>query len=112
MTQLQGPKLAMEHVSDVPIFQWGFTHGFVGATAEATFLRQSSTALLQSVPAVRIFGSGATNFLPFSMMQGGTVSVHFFRQTLAGALPQRRLRTSVLQQANVEFCPRTLLQVG
>merc|ERR1719401_144279 len=84
-----------------------------GSVAAAAFFRQSLTASLQSLPAVRVAGSGALNTSPVSMMHGGTASLHFFRHTLAGApLPHSMLRTLDLQHAKVEFCPRTFAQVG
>merc|ERR1712129_198479 len=86
----------------LPAPSWWLAHFFLGFSA----------ALLQSVPAVRVFGLGALNASPSSMMQGGTASVHFFKQTFAGALPQRLSKTWVLQQANLESWPRTFPQVG
>merc|ERR1719474_2100873 len=106
--------LCLPNQGNVHLLQTAFAHFFSflgGFRAASTFLRQSSTALLQSVPAVLIFGSGGLNVSPSSIMQGGTPSVHFFKHTFAGALPQRRSKTWVLQQAKVEFCPRTLLHV-
>merc|ERR1740121_2112363 len=85
-------------------------HFFV--VAALAFARQSSTALLQSLPAVRVAGSGVVKTSPSSMMQGGTASLHFFRHTFAGAPPPHSmLKTWDLQHANVEFWPRTLAQV-
>merc|ERR1719271_2357932 len=83
------------------------------STACAARVRQSSTALSQSEPAVRVSGSGAVYTISASMMQGGTVSVHFFRQMFAAAPPpQASSRTLVLQQAPSESCSRTDLHVG
>merc|ERR1719487_912240 len=76
-------------------------------------VRQSSTALSQSEFAVRVSGSGGAYTVSSSMMQGGTASVHFFKQMFAAApVPQASSRTLVLQQAPSESWPRTDLQVA
>merc|ERR1719188_603738 len=78
------------------------TLGIGASNAVSADLRQAATASLQSVPAWRIFGSGATH-LPSGMMQGGTASVQDFKQTFAGApLPHSYSNTLLLQQAYVE----------
>merc|ERR1740121_2927026 len=68
----------------------------------ADFLH-SDTASLQSSPAWRMLGSGATH-LPSGMMHGATDSVHCFKQTFAAAtpLPHSYSRTLLLQHAYVE----------
>merc|ERR1719428_1966805 len=75
----------------------------IPSTASTAFFAstiQFGTASLQSVAALRASLSGISNFSPFSMMQGGTASVHFFKQTFAGApLSQDCLRTLAAQQA-------------
>merc|ERR1719504_190014 len=63
------------------------------AIALSAFLRQSGTAFVQLSAALR-FGDLIT-ISSLSMMQGGTASEHFFKQTFAGALPQRCSYTAV-----------------
>merc|ERR1719198_1446854 len=53
-------------------------------TAFSAFWRQSGTALVQLSAALRL-GSLMT-ISSLSMMQGGTASEHFFKQTLAGGV--------------------------
>merc|ERR1719281_233343 len=78
--------------------------------AFSAFLRQSGTALVQLSAALRFGVSILISSL--SMMHGGTASEHFFKQTLAAALPQRMSYTFEAQHAFSEACPRTFLHVG
>merc|ERR1719197_509155 len=81
-----------------------------GLVAASALARQSSTALLQSSFACR---STSGIFTSMSVMHGGTASEHVLRHTFAAApLPHSSSATAVWQQAFLESCPRTLLQVS
>merc|ERR1719379_207363 len=83
---------------------------FPASMALSAFARQSGTAFVQLSAALR-FGVSIT-ISSLSMMQGGTASEHFFKQTFAGALPHRISYTFDAQHAFSDAWPRTLLQVG
>merc|ERR1740117_989247 len=80
---------------------WASSPCFLPASFACEALsRQSSTALLQSSPAVLADGSGVVNFSPTSMMHGGTASVQAFKHTFAAApSPHAISKTLDAQQA-------------
>merc|ERR1719482_1186028 len=76
-----------------------FTINLPLLTAFVACVRQSVTASLQSSAALLDLAAVLYDPASVSMMHGGTASLHFFKHTLAGALPQRISYTLLAQHA-------------